>query len=47
MMSDEWFGEFSYQILLDRKYFTPEQAAAFDTEPIVLHPWDPMGSLAW
>ncbi len=47
VMSDEWFGEFSYQILLDRKYFTPEQAAAFDTEPIVLHPWDPMGSLAW
>ena len=47
VMNDEWFGEFSYQILLDRKYFTPEQAAAFDTEPIVLHPWDPMGSLAW
>ena len=46
VMNDEWFGEFSYQILLDRKYFTPEQAAAFDTEPIVLHPWDPMGSLA-
>ena len=46
VMSDEWFGEFSYQILLDRKYFTPEQAAAFDTDPIVLHPWDPMGSLA-
>ena len=46
VMNDEWFGEFSYQILLDRKYFSPEQAAAFDTEPIVLHPWDPMGSLA-
>ena len=46
VMNDAWFGEFSYQILLDRKYFTPEQAAAFDTEPIVLHPWDPMGSLA-
>ena len=43
VMNDAWFGELSYQILLDRKYFTPEQAA-FDTEPIVLHPWDPMGS---
>jgi bleomycin hydrolase len=31
VMSDEWFGEFAYQILLDRKYFSPEQAAAFDT----------------
>jgi len=47
VMSDKWFGEFSYQILLDRKYFSPEQAAAFDTEPIVLDPWDPMGSLAY
>lgn len=46
VMSDEWFGEFSYQILLDKKYFTPEQAAAFETEPVVLPPWDPMGSLA-
>ena len=47
VMSDDWFGEFSYQILLDRKYFSPEQAAAFDTDPIVLRPWDPMGSLAF
>ena len=46
VMSDEWFGEFAYQILLNRKYFTPEQSKAFDTEPIELAPWDPMGSLA-
>ena len=46
VMSDKWFGEYSYQILLNRRYLSPEQAAAFDTEPIVLAPWDPMGSLA-
>ena len=46
VMSDEWFGEYAYQILLDRKYFTPEENAQFDEEPIVLKPWDPMGSLA-
>ena len=46
VMSDEWFGEFAYQILLDRSYFTAEQNAQFDEEPIVLAPWDPMGSLA-
>ncbi len=46
VMDDEWFGEFAFQILLERKYFTPEQAAAFDSEPIMLDPWDPMGSLA-
>ena len=46
VMSDEWFSEFVYQILLNKKYFTPEQAAQFETDPIVLKPWDPMGSLA-
>lgn len=45
-MSDEWFSEFAYQILLDRKYFTKEQSQEFDQEPILLKPWDPMGSLA-
>ena len=46
VLSDEWFEEYAYQILLDRKYFTDEQAKQFDLEPIVLKPWDPMGSLA-
>ncbi|MBQ6663682.1 MAG: C1 family peptidase [Firmicutes bacterium] len=46
VMSDAWFNEFTYQILLDRKYFSAEQAAQFDTDPIALEPWDPMGSLA-
>ena len=46
VMDDAWFGEFAYQILLDRKYFSAEQAAAFEQEPVVLQPWDPMGSLA-
>ena len=47
VMDDEWFGEFSYQILLERKYFSEEQNKEFDTEPILLKPWDPMGSLAF
>ena len=46
VMDDAWFGEYAYQILLERSYFTPEQAAAFDQDPVVLKPWDPMGSLA-
>ena len=47
VMSDDWFTEFTYQILLNRKYLSPEQAAQFDTAPIELKPWDPMGSLAF
>ena len=46
VMDDRWFGEFSYQILLEKKYFTEEQRKQFDQEPIELEPWDPMGSLA-
>ena len=46
VMDDKWFGEYAFQILLEKKYLSDEQKAAFDTEPIVLKPWDPMGSLA-
>ena len=46
VMDDKWFDEYVYQILLDRKYFIKEQMDNFNKEPIVLKPWDPMGSLA-
>lgn len=46
-LSDAWFDEYVYQVVVDKKYLTPEQRETYDTqEPIVLDPWDPMGSLA-
>ena len=46
-LSDAWFDEYVYQVVVDKKYLTDEQREAYDTmEPIVLEPWDPMGSLA-
>ena len=45
-MDDAWFGEYAYQILLEKCYLSPEQTAALEQEPVVLAPWDPMGSLA-
>ncbi len=46
-LTDEWFDEYVYQVVVDKKYLTPEQRELIDTmEPIVLEPWDPMGSLA-
>jgi bleomycin hydrolase len=45
-LSDPWFDEYVYQVVIDRKYLSDEQQAALDAEPIVLAPWDPMGSLA-
>ena len=46
-ISDPWFDEYVYQIVVDKKYLTPEQLKTFETEEAtVLDPWDPMGSLA-
>ena len=45
-LSDAWFDEYVYQVVVDRTYLTDEERAAYGAEPIVLEPWDPMGSLA-
>ena len=45
-LTDAWFDEYVYQVVVDKKYLTDEQRAALDQEPIELAPWDPMGSLA-
>ena len=46
VMSDKWFSEFTYQVVVDKKYLTEEQREELDQAPIALEPWDPMGSLA-
>lgn len=45
-MSDAWFEEYLYQVVVNKKYLKPEHRALLDMEPIALKPWDPMGSLA-
>lgn len=45
-LSDAWFDEYVYQIVVDKKYLTADQQAALNLEPLVLEPWDPMGTLA-
>ncbi|MBY4796866.1 C1 family peptidase [Collinsella sp. AGMB00827] len=44
--SDAWFDEYVYQVVVDRKYLSDEELRAYDSEPIELAPWDPMGALA-
>lgn len=46
VMSDDWFDEYMYQIVVNKKYLSEELVAEYETEPILLEPWDPMGSLA-
>jgi len=45
-MSDAWFDEYLFEVTVAKKHLSPELRLALDTEPIVLPPWDPMGSLA-
>ncbi len=45
-MSDAWFDEFNYQIMVEKKYVEPKWLKALDEPVIELEPWDPMGALA-
>lgn len=46
VMTDDWFNEYTYQVVVNRKYLTEEELRQYESEPIALEPWDPMGSLA-
>ena len=44
--SDAWMGEYTYQIVVRKEFLTAAELAAYEAEPLVLSPWDPMGALA-
>ena len=46
MMNDSWFAEYMFEIAVPKSYLPDDLLKALDSEPIVLPPWDPMGSLA-
>nr|WP_229745607.1 C1 family peptidase [Pullulanibacillus pueri] len=46
VMSDKWMDEYTYQVVVNKKYLSDDLKAALEQEPIELKPWDPMGSLA-
>lgn len=46
VLSDSWFNEFVYQVVVHKKFLTEEQLRVLSETPIALEPWDPMGSLA-
>ena len=46
IMSASWFDQFVYQAVVDKKYLNTDELKALEAKPIVLKPWDPMGSLA-
>lgn len=46
VMSAEWFRTYVCQVVVNKKYLTEEERAALGEKPVVLEPWDPIGSLA-
>jgi bleomycin hydrolase len=46
VMSDRWFDEYMYEVVVEKRYVPADLLAILDTEPVKLPPWDPMGSLA-
>ena len=46
LMNDSWFAEYMFEIAAPKSYLPEDLQRAWDLDPIVLPPWDPMGSLA-
>ena len=46
IMGEKWFEEYAYEIVVDESYLSDEMKKAWKAKPIVLPPWDPMGSVA-
>ncbi|KAK2500106.1 hypothetical protein MC885_012062 [Smutsia gigantea] len=45
-MTDDWFSEYVYEVVVDKKHVPEEVLAVLEQEPVVLPAWDPMGALA-
>jgi|TARA_B100000959_G_C14988871_1_gene626830 bleomycin hydrolase len=47
IMSDKWFDEYSYEVVVHRNHLSDELFDLFQNEDAIhLDPWDPMGALA-
>ncbi len=46
VMTSEWFDEFVFEVVIDKKIVPKEVMEVFNQDPVVLPAWDPMGTLA-
>jgi bleomycin hydrolase len=44
IMTDEWFDEYMFRLVVHKKYISDEVLRILDTKPTMLPPWDPMFS---
>ncbi|MEL3906485.1 MAG: C1 family peptidase [Treponema sp.] len=45
-MSDAWFDEYTYQIMVEKRFVEKKWLTALEEPLVQLEPWDPMGALA-
>lgn len=45
-MTDDWFSQFVYEVVVDKKYLPENITSILSKAPKVLPAWDPMGALA-
>lgn len=46
LMTTEWFKEFIFEVVIDKKYLPEEVLKVEEIEPVILPAWDPMGAVA-
>lgn len=46
IMTYDWFKEFTFEVVIDKKYVPEDILDVFKMKPTVLPAWDPMGTLA-
>lgn len=42
IMTDDWFSEYMFRLVIRKDYIDAETLGILDTEPVFLPPWDPM-----
>jgi bleomycin hydrolase len=45
IMTDEWFDEYMFRLVVDKKYIPADIQGLLEQKPILLPPWDPMFAL--
>ncbi len=45
IMTDEWFDEYMFRLVINKKYISEKTLKLFDQKPILLPIWDPMFSM--
>jgi bleomycin hydrolase len=45
-MTDEWYDQYLFQIVVHKSKLTKEELDLMKTPPSIITPWDPLGTLA-